>query len=106
MASGGCALNDGSMGEQLDRYRRFGATATSITQGELGFVVSFDASVDLDLLRETIAIERRCCSFFTLDYDTSDRCPSITVGDPERLDALGVLLSALRDSGTTARWSR
>jgi len=34
-----------------------------------------------------------------LDYDASDRRLSITVDNPDRLDALRALLSALRGSG-------
>lgn len=52
----------------------------------------------MDLLHETIAIERGCCSFFTLDYEASTRRLSIGIDDPDRTDALGTLLSALRDS--------
>ncbi len=88
-----------SLVAQLDRYRRLGTTAISITHRELQLVVRFDADADLELLRETIAIERQCCSFFTLDYDASDRRLSITVDNPDRLDALRALLSALRGSG-------
>ena len=99
MAPAGCALDDGSLVAQLDRYRRLGTTAISITHRELQLVVRFDADADLELLRETIAIERQCCSFFMLDYDASDRRLSITVDNSDRLDALRALLSALRGSG-------
>ena len=88
-----------SLVAQLDRYRRLETTAISITHRELQLVVRFDVDADLELLRETIAIERQCGSFFTLDYDASDRRLSITVDNPDRLDALRALLSALRGSG-------
>jgi hypothetical protein len=42
-------------------------------------VITFDVNVDVDLLDETIAIERGCCSFFTLDYDTPARRLSIGI---------------------------
>jgi len=98
MAPTGCTLDDRSLGEQLDRYRQLGKTALSIDELELGLVIAFSAEVDIDLLHETVAIERRCCSFFALGYDASERRLSIAIDDPARGDALRVLLSALRDS--------
>jgi hypothetical protein len=102
MAPAGCGLDARSLTVQLDRYRQLGTTATSMTQRDLELEVSFRADVDLDLLGETIATEQQCCSFFTLNYDASDRRLSISVDGPDRLDALKVLLSALRDPGTTS----
>ncbi len=100
MAPAGCALDDGALTAQLERYRRLGVTAASVTQRELELEVFFDADVDLDLLRETIAIEQGCCSFFTLAYDVSERRLSISVDGPDRLDALEALSSALHTAGT------
>ncbi len=96
MARAGCGLDDGSLAVQLDRYQRLGTRAASIAQCGLVLEVCFDADVDLELLQETIAIERECCSFFTLGYDDSVRRLCISVDGPDRLDALSVLLSALR----------
>jgi hypothetical protein len=102
MAPAGCTLDDSGLGEQLDRYRRLGARAVTVQDGDGGLVITFGVDVDVDLLRETVAIERACCSFFTLDYDASARRLSIGVDDPTRADALAVLLSALRDSMPTS----
>src|SRR5438270_2782150 len=88
MVQAGCTLTEGGLVEQLERYRRLGIAAARITHRDLGVVVWFDPGVDLGLLAETIAVERGCCEFFTLDYDTSERRLSITVDGPERLDAL------------------
>lgn len=96
LARSGCSLTDSALAEQLDRYRRLGTMAHRITEHDLSVVVWFDPDVDLAWLEETIAIERGCCAFFTLDYDASERRLSITVDDPGRLGAVGVLVSALR----------
>jgi hypothetical protein len=108
IAPADCTLDDGSLVKQLDRYRRLGRSATTIQQRELALVVTFPADVDIDLLHETIAIEGGCCSFFTLDYDASERRLSIAIDDPARAEALRALRSALRDatSPTAGRWSR
>jgi arsenate reductase len=97
MAPAGCTLDDRGLGEQLDRYRRLGTTALRLQERELGLVVTFSAAADVDLIQETIAVERGCCSFFTLDYDAPARQLSIGVEDPARADALAALASALRD---------
>jgi hypothetical protein len=96
MAPAGCTLDDGGLADQLHRYRRLGETAVSIQDDDARLVITFAANGDVDLLRETIAIERSCCSFFALDYDPSARRLSIGVDDPARGDALRALLSSLR----------
>ena len=103
MAPGGCTLDDSGLGEQLDRYRRLAATAVTVQDGDAGLVIIFGVEVDVDLLAETVAVERGCCSFFTLDYDVSMRRLSIGIDDPSRVDALAALASALRDDGRRLR---
>ncbi|MGH2862062.1 MAG: hypothetical protein ACRDLT_11240 [Solirubrobacteraceae bacterium] len=100
MAPSGCTLTDSGLAEQIGRYRQLGASAERITRNNHELLVSFGPSVDTDLLDQMLAIERECCGFFTLRYDTSERLLSITVEDPDRLDALGVLASALRGSAS------
>lgn len=46
---------------------------------------------------DTVAIERGCCEFFALDHDASQRRLSITVQDPDRVEALDMLKAALTD---------
>lgn len=102
MAPAGCTLDDSRLNEQLDRYRRLGSTTITIEDSDARLVITFGAGVDVDLLDETIAIERECCSFFTLDYDASTRRLSLGIDDPARADALVVLASALRDSASAS----
>ncbi|MFZ1996638.1 MAG: hypothetical protein WAU75_21170 [Solirubrobacteraceae bacterium] len=97
MAPAGCTLDDSGLGAQLDRYRKLGRTALSIEDGDAGLMITFGPDVDVDLLRETVAVERGCCSFFALDYDASARLLSIGIDDPARAGALAALASALRD---------
>ncbi|MDQ6925859.1 MAG: hypothetical protein M3154_06460 [Candidatus Eremiobacteraeota bacterium] len=98
MAPAGCTLDDNGLAEQPDRYRQLATTALDLQERELGLVVTFSARVDVDLLDETVAIERGCCGFFTLDCDASGRRLSIAIDDPARVDALRALLSVLVDS--------
>jgi len=106
IASDGCTLDDSGLGDQLDRYRQLGATAVTVQDSDTGLLITFDVDVDIDLLDETVATERGCCSFFTLAYDASTRRLSIGIDDPTRADALAALASALRDSTqASVRWS-
>jgi hypothetical protein len=100
MAAAGCTLDDGRLSEQLDRYRRLGRAALTIEDSDARLVITFGAGVDIDLLEEAVAIERECCSFFTLDYDARARRLSIGIEDPARADALAMLASALRSSAS------
>lgn len=97
MAPADCTLDEARLSSQLDRYRRLGHMAETIQASELELQVTFARDVDVDLVRETIAVERECCSFFTIDYDASARRLSVAVDDAGRGDALRALLSALRD---------
>jgi hypothetical protein len=96
MAAVGCTLAEGDLDEQVLRYRRLGAATTSIERRELGLTVRFESNVELALLEQTIAVERGCCSYLTIDYDTSERSLSISVDGPERIDVLDLIGSALR----------
>jgi len=108
MAPDGCTLDDRTLVSQLDRYRWLGRMAVRIESSKQGLQVTLAEDVDVDLLRETIAVERQCCSFFAIDYDTSERRLSVEIDDTARAGALRALLSALRDGTSPAadRWSR
>ena len=93
MAPASCTLDQGRLGEQLDRYRRLGRAAVSIHDGDAQLVITFGADLDTALLRETSAIERDCCSFLPIDYDESRRRLTIGIDDP----AHDAALAALRD---------
>jgi hypothetical protein len=99
MAPSGCELDDRQLAEQLARYQRLSASVLSVERDGTTARVRFARALDTRLLDETLAIERGCCSFFTLDYNSSTRVLSVgTEPEPERADALSVLLTALTAS--------
>lgn len=108
MAPVDCTLDDRSLAIQLDRYRRLGRMAVRIQASERELQVTLGGDVDVDLVRETIGVERECCSFFAIDYDASECRLSVAIDDAARAGALRALLSALRDGTSPAagRWSR
>jgi hypothetical protein len=106
MAPSECRLDSTQLAEQLDRYQRLGVTAENTEQNEFELVVSLTDPVDPGLLRETIEVESRCCSFFTVRYDAAGHRLSITVDDPGRRDALRQLHVALTSHEASIRGPR
>jgi hypothetical protein len=94
MAIADCTLSPDALGDQLERYRRLGSTATRIERHDRRFVITFGRQMDTELLERAIEVERECCSFLALDYDDSTRGLSVAAG-ADRVDALDAVLAAL-----------
>jgi hypothetical protein len=99
MAPADCTLDEQRLTEQLDRYRRLSTSVLDVNREETAARVWFDPEVDRELLEQALAIERGCCSFFVVDYDTSERVLSVTT-EPDRADALSTLLTVLAPSAS------
>ena len=95
MAISGCALNPADAAEQASRYARLAASATIVDRQERTLEITFSSAVDEDLLAATIAIERSCCGFLTIEYDPSIRRLSLRAGDANGTYALTAIRSAL-----------
>ena len=85
-----CGLDAAGLAAQRDRYRRLAGSVTGFERGE-GLVVQFAPDVEAALVDETLAVERRCCPFFRLEYDRSARRLAIGVDDDEQRPALDAL---------------
>jgi hypothetical protein len=96
MALADCSLDDTALRDQLARYRRLGSAAATMTRSETELTVAFATGADAELVRATMAVERQCCSFFTLAYDDAERQLTIGVSDPTRRPALDAIERALR----------
>ena len=57
--------------------------------------VRFDASLDRDLLDDTVRIERACCPFFAIAFDERARRLTISVAGLDHAPALDALAWAL-----------
>jgi hypothetical protein len=95
MAISGCALAPADAAEQASRYARLGASATIVDQHQRRLEITFSSAVDEDLLAATIAIERSCCGFLTIEYDPAIRRLSLRAGDANGTDALTAIRSAI-----------
>ena len=83
MAPSGCGLDDSQLAEQLARYRQLSNSVLGVdARRPDGARSSSSEPIETELLEQTLAIERGCCSFFTLDYDTVRTRPGDRVPTP------------------------
>lgn len=90
-----CALDDAGLRLQLERYRQTGAGARLIDRTHWSLIVELDEQIDPQLVDETIAIERECCPFFTLDWEPERRRLTVAVSRAEYEPALDAIAFAL-----------
>jgi hypothetical protein len=88
-----CTLDAAGVKEQAHRYAEVARHVTDLQRTDLSVIAAVDAEVDRELMKQLIAVERACCSFFTIEYD-GERL-SFAVSDPEHAPALGVIEEAL-----------
>lgn len=88
-----CGLDAEGMREQGARYAELGRHVTTSEREPQSLVVRFDDRVDHQLLRETVEVERGCCSFFDIGLD--GRTLRMTVADPAHDPALDAIAGAL-----------
>ena len=60
--------------------------------------IAFSQRVQTEIVEQTLAIERGCCSFFTLHYDPAQRLLAIAT-DTEHNDGLSALINTLTPDG-------
>jgi len=94
-----CSLDRGALAEQAERYAVIGRAVTDIERSPLSIVATLSASVDGDLVERTIRIERECCPFFDLDFDSDRHRLAIGVDSEKMAPALEAISYALRPEG-------
>jgi hypothetical protein len=90
-----CALDRAGVRDQGARYARLAPSVAAITREPEALTVEFGPELDGDLLEEALAVERRCCPFFTLDYDEPQGRLRASVSDADHAPALDALADAL-----------
>jgi hypothetical protein len=91
-----CALNETGLRLQFERYRHAGKGASLVDRTSRSLIVELDERVDASLVEATIAVERECCPFFTLDWQSVTRRLTVSVaedGHERALDAIAFALS-------------
>jgi hypothetical protein len=94
-APAACRLERGARVAQRDRYRLVGRHLAAVERSPQLLDARFTSDVDEALLEETLAIERECCSFFSISYEPGERRLVVTVEDPDQDPALDALTAAL-----------
>jgi hypothetical protein len=95
-----CALDRAGLQAQGARYSRLAVAVSALQREPRRLTVEFDADVDRELLGQTLAIERECCPFFTLELDARGRRLRASVSRAEDAPALDALAEALAPSGS------
>ena len=90
-----CALDEAGMRAQRDRYREAGAGARVVERRCRRLVVDLDGRVDERLVRELLAVERECCPFFELGWQSRARRLTVAVSRTEHEPALDAIAHAL-----------
>lgn len=90
-----CDLDETGLRLQLERYRVAGRGARLLRRTQGCLVVKLAADVDGELVDETIAIERQCCPFLTLDWEPDSRQITVSVSEPAHESALDAIAFAL-----------
>ena len=67
----GCGLNADELAAQSARYAMLLRSVRRSRRERLLLELELAPNVDAGLLRETLEIERACCSFFTIEHEGS-----------------------------------
>lgn len=97
-----CALDADGLRDQGARYSRLAAWVVRIDRDPGLVTVHFGPDVDRELLDRTLAIERECCPFFTLELDPSELRLRASVANADQRPALDALADALRGTAHAA----
>jgi hypothetical protein len=90
-----CALDEAGMRAQRDRYREVGASARVVERRRGRLIVDLDERVDPRLVEELLAVERECCPFFELGWQSQARRLTVAVSRAEHEPALDAIAHAL-----------
>lgn len=92
----GCVASPEDLNSQQARGRHLREQASRARRGEDRVEVWFTAGLDESVLREFVAAESGCCSFFGFDWHEAERRLAISAPADRRpaLDAIAGLLGA------------
>lgn len=69
--------------------------ARVLDRGQRRLVVELDGQVSSSLVEELLAVERECCPFFELGWESGTRQLTVSVSRPEHEPALEAIAFAL-----------
>jgi hypothetical protein len=83
------------MRRQLERYRRLARGARVAEHSRRHLAIELAETIDTRLVAEAVAVERECCSFFTVNWDRATRRLSFSVAKAQDEPALDAILLSL-----------
>lgn len=95
IAPGACSLDEADLRSQVARYRVVGTQAALLERTPRLLLIRVDDSISDCAVEELIAVERRRCPFFGLEWEQQERRVSISVPRPEHEPALDAIADAL-----------
>jgi hypothetical protein len=90
-----CSLDRDGLTAQHERYAAIGRAVVGVERSPRALVVTLADGIDAALVERTLRIERECCPFFDLDFDSHERRLSIAVASEEMVPALDAIAHAL-----------
>ena len=91
----GCSLDGDGAAGQGRRYAALGASLAEVERHELRLSAQFEPGFDQALLAEAVAVERGCCSFFSIAFEPAERRLELSVPDSGHAPALDAIHAAL-----------
>ena len=91
-----CALEGEEVDRQKQRHAEVGRSVSGVLFDGDSLKLDFDESLDRATLDELIAVEARCCPFFTMRYDERSRRLTVSVDGAEFRPALEAVAARLR----------
>jgi hypothetical protein len=90
-----CRLDERRLETQLGRYGALAAHVSVSRREPQRVTVEFGAGADIELLRETVAVERECCSLFEIHLDERARTLAVGVTEPAMVPSLDAIAHSL-----------
>jgi hypothetical protein len=90
-----CALDEEGLRLQRERQALLAPSVGSVSRNGLMISIAFEPGFDRGTLEEMIAVERRCCPFFELNFDEAKRRLDVGVRDPQHAPMLEALAWSL-----------
>ena len=90
-----CNLDLDGLRAQRDRWAVVGRGARMVERQRRRVAVQLAPDADVDTVTEMLAVERRCCPFFGLDWDPEQRLLRVAVADAKHEPALDAIAYAL-----------
>lgn len=92
-----CTLEPAQLHDQLERYRQLSRHIIRLQREPGQLVAQFSPDLAARLIEQTVEIERGCCSFLSIAYDTLNHQLTVTADAADQDTTLAALFSVLSE---------